>query len=330
MALVECKVCGEKISDKAFACPHCGSVLIENNSGKNNLNLCEECKAEVPADAKVCPACGCPVNVINETVYDDNSKNKKSIIKKWWFWCLLIFVLFFIFAISGDDEASETADSVENNIESDSEVEETTLTSEIESQITAVDFYKWIDENDTSMEYSVPEKAIAFMKEHPEFFPGNENNTGAMSDYVDYEVTYQHITKSPSKYNDKLISINGIGPKAALSILSVIKVEDIVSSAISGNYSAFESVPGIGKKTAQRIALELKEKITADDFESLPEGAKPVMNVKPMQEDAVQEALLALQSLGYSNGEATKALNAVRNQSDKADELVRLALRSMM
>ena len=209
MALVECKVCGEKISDKASACPHCGSVLIENNRGKNNLNLCEECKTEVPADAKVCPACGCPVNVINETISDDNSKKQKSIVKKWWFWCLLIFVVFFVFMISGDDEASETADSVETNIESDSEVEETTLTSEIESQITAVDFYKWIDENDTSMEYSVPEKAIAFMEEHPEFFPGNENNTGAMSDYVDYEVTYQHITKSPSKYNDKLISING-------------------------------------------------------------------------------------------------------------------------
>ena len=88
--------------------------------------------------------------------------------------------------------------------------------------------------------------------------------------------------------------------------------------------------PGIGKKTAQRIALELKEKITADDFESLPESAKPVMNMQHMQEDAMAEALLALQSLGYSNGEATKALSAVRDQSDKADELVRLALRSMM
>lgn len=206
MALVECNVCGKTISDKASTCPHCGNVLKENSSEKMSLNLCEECKTEIPAEAKVCPACGCPVNVKNDGFTNDNSQNKKSIIKKWWFWCLLIFSLFFIIMITGDDETSDTS---ETNIESSSETTETNLSDEIDSQITAVDFYKWIDENDTSMDYVIPEKAFAFIEEHPEFFPGNDNNTGAMSDYVDYEITYQHITKSPSKYNDKLISING-------------------------------------------------------------------------------------------------------------------------
>ena len=128
----------------------------------------------------------------------------------------------------------------------------------------------------------------------------------------------------------RLTSISGIGPRTALGILGSMPLRDLTLAIVTGDTVALSRAPGIGKKTAQRIALELKEKITADDFESLPEGAKPVMNVKPMQEDAVQEALLALQSLGYSNGEATKALSAVRDQSDKADELVRLALRSMM
>ena len=128
----------------------------------------------------------------------------------------------------------------------------------------------------------------------------------------------------------RLTGISGIGPRTALGILGSMPLSDLRLAILTGDAAALSRAPGIGKKTAQRIALELKEKITADDFESLPESAKPVMNMQHMQEDAMAEALLALQSLGYSNGEATKALSAVRDQSDKADELVRLALRSMM
>lgn len=128
----------------------------------------------------------------------------------------------------------------------------------------------------------------------------------------------------------RLTGISGIGPRTALGILGSMPLRDLTLAIVTGDTVALSRAPGIGKKTAQRIALELKEKITADDFESLPESAKPVINVHNMQEDAMAEALLALQSLGYSNGEATKALAAVRDQSDKADELVRLALRSMM
>lgn len=128
----------------------------------------------------------------------------------------------------------------------------------------------------------------------------------------------------------RLTGISGIGPRTALGILGSMPLRDLTLAIVTGDTVALSRAPGIGKKTAQRIALELKEKITADDFESLPESAKPVMNLQHMQEDAMSEALLALQSLGYSNGEATKALSAVRDQSDKADELVRLALRSMM
>lgn len=128
----------------------------------------------------------------------------------------------------------------------------------------------------------------------------------------------------------RLTGISGIGPRTALGILGSMPLRDLTLAIVTGDTVALSRAPGIGKKTAQRIALELKEKITADDFESLPESAKPVMNMQHMQEDAMAEALLALQSLGYSNGEAAKALSAVRDQSDKADELVRLALRSMM
>jgi len=128
----------------------------------------------------------------------------------------------------------------------------------------------------------------------------------------------------------RLTSISGIGPRTALGILGSMPLRDLTLAIVTGDTAALSRAPGIGKKTAQRIALELKEKITADDFESLPDGSKPVIPQPHMQEDAFNEALLALQSLGYSNGEAVKALSGVRDKSDKADELVRLALRSMM
>ena len=128
----------------------------------------------------------------------------------------------------------------------------------------------------------------------------------------------------------RLTGISGIGPRTALGILGSMPLRDLSLAIVMGDTAALSRAPGIGKKTAQRIALELKEKISTEDFDSLPSGASlPRQNV-PVQEDAFAEALLALQSLGYSNGEAVKALGAVKDKSDKADELVRLALRSMM
>jgi len=128
----------------------------------------------------------------------------------------------------------------------------------------------------------------------------------------------------------RLTSISGIGPRTALGILGSMPLRDLTLAIVTGDTVALSRAPGIGKKTAQRIALELKEKITTEDFETLPEGVSTPRHTAPVQQDAFNEALLALQSLGYSNGEAVKALGAVREQSEKADELVRLALRSMM
>lgn len=128
----------------------------------------------------------------------------------------------------------------------------------------------------------------------------------------------------------RLTGISGIGPRTALGILGSMPLRDLTLAIVTGDTVALSRAPGIGKKTAQRIALELKEKITTEDFENIHENTGSVRSAAPVHEDAFNEALLALQSLGYSNGEAVKALSAVRDKSDKADELVRLALRSMM
>ena len=127
----------------------------------------------------------------------------------------------------------------------------------------------------------------------------------------------------------RLISIAGVGPRTAVGVLSSMPLRELTLAIVMGDTATLSRAPGIGKKTAQRIALELKEKISSDEVEGLSAPAMGV--IQPARpNDPMAEALLALQSLGYSQGEAMQALSAVREQSDQADELVRLALRGMM
>ena len=126
----------------------------------------------------------------------------------------------------------------------------------------------------------------------------------------------------------RLTGISGIGPKTALQILGCMPLKDLTLAIMTGETAALSRAPGIGKKTAQRIALELKEKVTEADLESLHlEKAVPAAELR--QTDAVSEAVQALVSLGYTSSEAARAVSAVSAQSDDAGELIRLALRDM-
>ena len=127
----------------------------------------------------------------------------------------------------------------------------------------------------------------------------------------------------------RLTGISGIGPKTAIGILGSMSLRDLTLAIVMGDTATLSRAPGIGKKTAQRIALELKEQITSDEVEGLStrEGGPVIV---PQQNDPVTEAMIALQSLGYTQGEAMQALSAVKDKSDQPDELVRLALRGMM
>ncbi len=124
----------------------------------------------------------------------------------------------------------------------------------------------------------------------------------------------------------KLMTVSGIGPKLALAILGSMPLRDLSLAIVTGDVNALSRAPGVGKKTAQRIALELKEKVSESDFASAPVNHTAFT---PVQEDAATEALAALQALGYTAAEAARAISQVRGQSDKANDLVRLALRSM-
>lgn len=124
----------------------------------------------------------------------------------------------------------------------------------------------------------------------------------------------------------KLISVTGIGPRVALGILGSMPLRELSMAIMLGDIASLSRAPGVGKKTAQRLALELKEKVTQEELDSVPPEQAAVL---PQQQDAAAEALAALQALGYTPAEAARAISQVRGQSDSANELVRLALRGM-
>ncbi|MCL1796472.1 MAG: Holliday junction branch migration protein RuvA [Clostridia bacterium] len=125
---------------------------------------------------------------------------------------------------------------------------------------------------------------------------------------------------------ERLISVSGIGPKTALGILSSMPLKDLTLAIVFGDAAALSRAPGVGKKTAQRIALELKEKVSETDFGTSDAVSRAAGR---MAADAVTDAVLALQSLGYSAMEARAAINAVRDKASETDELIKLALRAM-
>ena len=133
-------------------------------------------------------------------------------------------------------------------------------------------------------------------------------------------------TKEEKAMYLKLLAVSGIGPRLALSILGSMPLRDLSLAIVTGDVTALSRAPGVGKKTAQRIALELKEKVSEGDFADAPTAHTAFT---PVQEDAATEALAALQALGYTAAEAARAISQVRGQSDKANDLVRLALRNM-
>ena len=127
-----------------------------------------------------------------------------------------------------------------------------------------------------------------------------------------------------------LISVTGVGPKSALFVLGSLPLNDLRLAILTGDIGMLSRAPGVGKKTAQRIALELKDKVTQDALASgISVEELPVSDAEAPALDALGEAMQALKALGYSPQEAASALKGVKGQAKTADEMIRLALRNM-
>ena len=128
----------------------------------------------------------------------------------------------------------------------------------------------------------------------------------------------------------RLISVSGIGPKSALFILGSMPLPDLRMAILTGDAAALSRAPGVGKKTAQRITLELKDKVTQDALQSgVSMDDIAFQDAEAPAQDALGEAMQALKALGYSPQEAAAALKGIKNNGETADELIRLALRQM-
>ena len=142
---------------------------------------------------------------------------------------------------------------------------------------------------------------------------------------------YGFVQKEEKAMFSRLIMVSGVGPKSALAMLGSMPLSDLRLALLTGDTALLSRAPGIGKKTAQRLILELKDKLTSDTLSGADSEAALLVasdTAAPAQ-DAVTEALLALKALGYSPQESTAALKGVKGQADTADELIRLALRHM-
>lgn len=127
-----------------------------------------------------------------------------------------------------------------------------------------------------------------------------------------------------------LITVNGIGPKGGLSILSKLTPDDLRFAVMAGDAKAISSAPGIGKKTAEKIILELKDKLSIEDIlEHQTAGGEQMVSAgdSGVQSEAVQ----ALAALGYGNAESLKAVRKVEvTEGMTTEEVLKQALKNMM
>lgn len=126
-----------------------------------------------------------------------------------------------------------------------------------------------------------------------------------------------------------LIGVSGVGPKAALAILSVSTPETLAMSVITGDEKALTAAPGIGKKIAQRIILELKDKMSKESAANGFALGTGGGTVSADLTSKTMEAASALSVLGYSTAETAAALKGVDTQNLPLEEIIRACLKKM-
>ena len=144
----------------------------------------------------------------------------------------------------------------------------------------------------------------------------------------DLMILYGFLTRDELEIFKQLITVSGIGPKGGLSILSALDADDLRFAILSGDAKAISKAPGIGAKTAQRVILELKDKMSLEDaFEKKKEHTAVSSSAGSQIKN---DAVLALTALGYSSTEGLKAVSLVEiTEEMDVEELLKAALKHM-
>ncbi len=122
---------------------------------------------------------------------------------------------------------------------------------------------------------------------------------------------------------EKLITVSGVGPKLALTILSGMNTYDLVMAMLSGDTSAISKIKGVGKKTSERIVLELKDKLMGLD------DVTPAKKIDFAPTKAFDEAVVTMMNLGLNKTDATNLIKSVAEENDSVEDLITKALKGM-
>lgn len=146
----------------------------------------------------------------------------------------------------------------------------------------------------------------------------------------DAHLLYGFAEKRERELFRELIRLNGVGPKLALALMSGLEVDELVRCVQAGDTSTLVKVPGVGKKTAERLLVELKDRFKA--WETVPSIATLVVEprVGVAVSSAESDAVSALISLGFKPQEASKAVAAVQEDGLSSEELIRRSLKGMV
>ncbi len=140
---------------------------------------------------------------------------------------------------------------------------------------------------------------------------------------------YGFATKEERAMFRRLMGVSRVGPKAALSVLSAMQPADVAMAIVAGDETALARAPGLGKKTAQRIILELKEKIATEEAFLSAGGSGAAAAAVPLADEIRQEAVTALVALGYDAGTAARAVSSVTEPAVRVEDLLKAALRQL-
>ena len=136
---------------------------------------------------------------------------------------------------------------------------------------------------------------------------------------------YGFFTREDVRIFRMLIGVSGIGPKGALGILSVLTPDDLRFAVLAEDVAAISKAPGVGKKTAQKCIIELKDKLSLQEAVEIKLAHNQASSA--VEDDPRDEALQALVALGYSASEAMRAVKTA--QGDTVEDLIRSALKQM-
>jgi len=139
----------------------------------------------------------------------------------------------------------------------------------------------------------------------------------------DAHLLYGFAREAQRRQFRALLKINGIGPRVALAVLSGLTEEELARCVVEDDVARLTLVPGIGRKTAERLIVELRDKLSAEP------ALAPAAAAAPGERDPVAEAVSALMALGYKAQEASRAVRAVPNPGLSTEEIIRQALKGM-